>query len=206
MEWYNHPMIKAVAFDYGGVIEIKEGDLIQDIADYLGVTKEAWQSVYYTFNHLTNTGANTWAEVAAMVANQLNASDSQILHIHELIQKSNESRKINSGLIEIMKGLKDRGYKIALLSNNGITLRQRLEEQGILQLFDTAIISAEVGYQKPQPEIFEILFDTLSVDSGEVVFVDDAKKSLEGAESIGYVPILFTTNQKLEEDLSNLLQ
>jgi len=39
-----------------------------------------------------------------------------------------------------------------------------------------------------------------------VVFVDDAKKSLEGAESIGYVPILFTTNQKLEEDLSNLLQ
>jgi len=199
-------MIKAVAFDYGGVIEIKEGDLIQDIADYLGVTKEAWQSVYYTFNHLTNTGANTWAEVAAMVANQLNASDSQILHIHELIQKSNESRKINSGLIEIMKGLKDRGYKIALLSNNGITLRQRLEEQGILQLFDTAIISAEVGYQKPQPEIFEILFDTLSVDSGEVVFVDDAKKSLEGAESIGYVPILFTTNQKLEEDLSNLLQ
>jgi len=205
MEWYNHPMIKAVAFDYGGVIEIKEGDFIQEIADYLGVIKEDWQSVYYTFNHLTNTGTNTWPEVAAMVAKQLNASDSQISHILELIQKSNESRKINSGLIEIIKGLKDKGYKIALLSNNGITLRQRLQEQGILQLFDAVIISAEVGYQKPQPEIFELLFNTLGVDGGEVTFVDDAKKSLEGAESIGYTPVLFTTNQKLAEDLLNIL-
>jgi epoxide hydrolase-like predicted phosphatase len=198
-------MIKGIAFDYGGVIEIKEGDLIQDIADSLNITKDQWQNIYYTFNHLTNTGKNSWPEVAAMVAKELNASDGQISHILGLIQKSNESRKINSGLIEIMKSLKDKGYKIGLLSNNGITLRQRLEEQGILQLFDTAIISAEVGYQKPQPEIFELLFNGLGVDSGEVIFVDDAKKSLEGAENIGYTPVLFINNQKLEEDLLNIL-
>jgi HAD superfamily hydrolase (TIGR01509 family) len=198
-------MIKAVAFDYGGVIEIKEGDLIQDITHYLGVTKEAWHGVYYTFNHLTNTGTNSWSEVAVMVAKKLNATDEQISHIQELITKSNESRKVNSGLIEIIKGLKDKNYKIALVSNYGVALRQKLENQGILDLFDAVIISAEVGYQKPQPEIFGILFKALEVNSSEVVFVDDAEKSLEGAASIGYVPVLFTTNQKFEEDLLNIM-
>lgn len=198
-------MIKAIAFDYGGVIEIKEGDLIQDIVDYLHITKEDWHNVYYTFNHLTNTGKNTWSEVATMVAKKLNASDTQTSHIQGLIEKSNQSRKINFELIEIIKNLKNKGYKTALLSNNSITLRQRLEEKNIADIFDELIISAEVGYQKPQPEIFEILFKTLGVDSSEVIFVDDSKKSLEGAESIGYIPILFTNNQKLEEDLLNIL-
>ena len=198
-------MIKAVAFDYGGVIEIKDGDLIQEIADYLGITKEAWQSVYYTFNHLTNTGTNTWTEVAAMVAKQLDASDSQIAHIQELIKESNDSRKINSGIIEIIMDLKNKNYKIALLSNNGITLRKRLEDENISNLFDEIIISAEVGYQKPQPQIFEILFSKLGVVNGEVLFVDDSERSLEGAGSIGYIPVLFTTNQKLEKDLLNIL-
>ncbi|MES2224421.1 MAG: HAD-IA family hydrolase [Patescibacteria group bacterium] len=198
-------MIKAIAFDYGGVIEIKEGDLIQEIVDYLNISREDWENVYYTFNYLTNTGKNTWPEVAAMVAAKLEASDIQIARMQEIIQKSNANRKINSGLIGIMKDLKGKGYKIALLSNNGVALRNRLEDQGILDLFDAVIISAEVGYQKPSSEIFEILFTTLGVDSGEVVFIDDSKKSLEGAESIGYTPLLFTSNQKLEEDLLNVL-
>jgi epoxide hydrolase-like predicted phosphatase len=198
-------MIKAIALDYGGVIEIKEGDLIQEIVDYLGISRTDWESVYYTFNHLTNTGKNTWPEVAAMVANKLDASDGQIAHIQEVIQKSNANRKINSLLIEKIKDLKDNGYKIALLSNNVITLRKRLEDQNILDLFDEVIISAEVGYQKPSPEIFDILFKALGVDSSEVVFIDDSKKSLEGAQNIGYTPILFTNNQKLEEDLLNIL-
>ena len=36
-------MIKAVVFDYGGVIELKDGDLIQEIADSLKITKEDWR-------------------------------------------------------------------------------------------------------------------------------------------------------------------
>jgi hypothetical protein len=52
-------MIKAIAFDYGGVVEIEEGDLIQEIADFLKITKEDWHRVYYSFNHLYNTGKNS---------------------------------------------------------------------------------------------------------------------------------------------------
>ena len=100
--------------------------------------------------------------------------------------------------------LKSKGYKIGLLSNNGANLNQRIKDQNLADFFDTVVISSETGYQKPQPEIFKILADKLGVGVNEMVFIDDTQKSLEGAESIGYIPILFENNSKLKEDLSVL--
>jgi len=197
-------MIKAIAFDYGGVIEIKDGDVIQEIADYLKITKSDWQSVYYTINHLSNVGNKSWREVATLVAQKLGATDAQILHIQNLIKEDGKKRRLNSELIEMIKGLINNNYKIALLSNNVTELRQRLENQNIINLFDEIIISAEVGHQKPSPQIFEHLFKRLGIKADEIVFVDDTEKSLEGAEKIGYVPILFKGNQELKEELEKL--
>ncbi len=197
-------MIKVIAFDYGGVVEIKDGDIVQEIADYLQISKNDWQSVYYTLNHLSNVENKSWREVASLVAQKIGATDDQVLHIQHLIKEDGKTRKVNSELIEIIKNLKNSNYKIALLSNNVTELRQRLINHQIINLFDEVIISAEVGHQKPSPGIFGILFKKLDVISNEVVFIDDSEKSLEGAEKIGYIPVLYTTNQKLKEELEKL--
>ena len=198
-------MIKAIAFDYGGVIEIKEGDLIRQITDYLEITKDDWHKVYFSLNHLSNVGKHTWQEVLELTAKKLGASNTQISHIQKLISENNETRRINLELIEIIKDLKNKNYRIGLLSNNSVTLKQRLIDQNIIDLFDEIIISAEVGFQKPQPEIFEILFKKLSVNSNEVIFIDDTKQSLFNADNIGYVPLLFINNKELKEELLKLL-
>ena len=198
-------MIKAVVFDYGGVIELKDGDLIQEIADSLKITKEDWQKVYFTLNHLNNTGEKSWREVATLVANKFDASSIQISHIQDLINEYDKKRVLNWGLIEIIKDLKKKNYKIGLLSNYSITLRQKLTRLNIADLFDEIIISSEVKYQKPQPEIFDIISKKLGITNNEMVFIDDTQRSLEGAESMGYIPILFINNQKLEKDLLNIL-
>lgn len=194
-------MIKAIAFDFGGVIEKKDGDLIQEMADSLQITKENWQKVYYTFNHLNNTGKNSWPEVAAMVAKKFNASDTQIFFIQDLIKKYDKKRIFNIELIEIIKDLKKKNYKIGLLSNNSIELNKRLTNNNLVDIFDEIIISSEVGYQKPQPEIFKIISKKLSVNINELLFIDDTKRSLEGAIKIGYTPLLYTNNVKLKEDI-----
>lgn len=116
-------MIKAIAFDYGGVIEITERGLMQKIADYLQVTLEDWLKAYSSLNYLCNTGKNTYEEVYALVAKKFNASDVQISHIHKMMKENKETRKINWELLEIIKNLKNRKYKIGLLSNNYIQLR-----------------------------------------------------------------------------------
>ena len=197
-------MIKAIAFDWGGVIETIEGGLIKKISQYLGVSEEDWNEVYYSLIYLFHTNQSSWEGVANLVAKNFNATDEQISHMQEMIKENRETRNINQGLIGIIKDLKKRNYKIGLLSNNYVELRQEIKDFGLADLFDTIVISAEVGFYKPQPEIFQILFDKLGLKSNEVAFVDDTTNSLSGAESIGYAPILFTGNQKLKEDLEKL--
>ena len=58
---------------------------------------------------------------------------------------------------------------------------------------------------KPLPEIFNILFNKLKVEANEVIFIDDTPRCLEGADKIGYTPILFKDNETLKNKLSNLL-
>ena len=72
-------------------------------------------------------------------------------------------------------------------------------------MFDTVLISAEVGYQKPQPEIFEMLVNKLGVNKNEIIFIDDTPQSLLNADKIGYVPLLYLNNEKLKKDLANIL-
>lgn len=202
---YNQNMIKAIAFDFGGVIEIKDGNLFQEIAEYLQISLEDWERVYSSLNHMHNTGEKKGDEVVALTAKEFNASDEQISYINDLILKIRKTKKINYELLEIIRKLKERNYKVGLLSNNSVNLNKKLQDENITGIFDVIVISGDVGFQKPQPEIFKILSDRLGVKLNELIFIDDTEKSLEGAENIGYTPILFINNQKLGEELVGIL-
>lgn len=201
-------MKPVIAFDYGGVIEISITNLIDEIVRYLNVDKNVWSQKYFSLNHLCNTGQNTWEEVLLLTAEKVVAgylSYSQIEHLKELIKNDTNSKVINHELIELIKELR-KEHKIALMSNYATTLRSKLSDQGLSYLFDEIIISGEVGYQKPQPEIFILLCNKMRISPSELIFIDDSKRSLEGAEVIGYTPILFTNNQALREELLSILK
>ncbi len=200
-----HHMIKAIAFDYAGVLEIPERNITTELSDYLNVSIEEWQAVYYKLNHLCNTGTNTWTEVAILTGEKLGATKEQQLQMKEIMRLNVETKKVNDGLVEIIKKLKSK-YKIALISNYPAYLREKLQKQNLTELFDEIIISGEVGYQKPQPEIFTLLCDRLHIAPSELIFIDDTTRSLEGADKIGYTPILYVNNNQLEKDLLEILE
>lgn len=68
------------------------------------------------------------------------------------------------GAREAILEMKEREYKVALISNTGRTpgkaMRKVMKEFDILDLFDTVTFSNESGYLKPHPKIFE---DTLAI-------------------------------------------
>ena len=64
-------MIKAIVFDYGGVIEINEKGLIKKITSYLNVPIEEWRKVYFSKNHLSNIHNMSYEEMFATVAREL---------------------------------------------------------------------------------------------------------------------------------------
>lgn len=198
-------MIKVIAFDYGGVIKINDSDLIADICEYLNISKEDWHKEYFKINHLANTQNVSFEEVFKIVTSKFNDSEEARNHVLDLMKYNKGKYHLNNELVDIIKELRSNGYKTALLSNNSIELRQRLKDDGIIDIFDGIIISAEVGLQKPQPGMFQILFDKLEVKPNEVVFIDDTLKSLEGADDIGYIPVLYKDNESLKLELSNIL-
>ncbi len=195
----------AIFFDYGGVIEVSDYKLMDEILKTLGITKEEWSAVYLKYNHLTNLENKEWKEVGLLVAEKLGADQSQLENIATLIDQANSSKVLNIELIDLIKKLKNLGLKTAIISNYTSTLRNKIQNQGIYALFDEIIISSEVGYQKPNSEIFEVAFGKLNVTAGQTVFIDDSSSSLSYANEIGYTPILYTNIDNLKFELSRIL-
>jgi len=87
-------------------------------------------------------------------------------------------------------------YKLSILSNADLTLRDRLErEMQIHHLFDDIVCSAEVGMAKPEPGIYTIAARRLGVAPAECVFVDDLDTNVEAARSVGMQAVLFRTDK-----------
>ena len=197
--------IKAIAFDFGGVIELNDGtNIMQKIADNLGVDFETLRSEYYRHNHLSNVDNLNWSDMFLKVVAVFNNSKEKAEEVAKILKEYNGAKYINQELLGIMTKLKEQNYKIAILSNATTELRNKLAATGIDKLVDVVVISGETGYQKPHPEIFKILFERLEVEPFEVIFIDDNIKSLETAEDIGYLPILYKTNDQLLSDLKTM--
>lgn len=198
-------MIKAIAFDYGGVLKINTEDSLGELLNYLETTREDWDKEWFLGNKEANNSGKPYADYFLEVCSKFKNSEESKKHILDSLEKNKGKHIVNSELVEMIKKLKDNGYKIGLLSNYGVELRDKLKKDEIYDLFDAIVVSSEVGCQKPELEIFKILFTNLGVEPEEVVFIDDASKSLENAESIGYFPILYKNNESFKIELEKVL-
>jgi putative hydrolase of the HAD superfamily len=81
------------------------------------------------------------------------------------------------------------GLRTALLSNSWGNDYPR---DGWDQMFDAVVISGEVGMRKPDPEIFEHTLALLGLTAGECVFVDDLRRNVRAAVSLGFVGVRHT--------------
>jgi putative hydrolase of the HAD superfamily len=93
-------------------------------------------------------------------------------------------------------------YRLALLSNAQVSLRQQLERwPHILSLFDEVVISAEVGMRKPEPRIYRLAVERLGIDPGAVLFIDDKPRNVMVAQDEGLRAIVFESASQLKQAL-----
>jgi len=81
-----------------------------------------------------------------------------------------------------------RQYKMGLVTNfdDTDTVYKVLKREGIDYLFETVIISAEVGLRKPRGEIFHEACERLSIVPTEALFIGDSWESdVGGAKGVG---------------------
>jgi epoxide hydrolase-like predicted phosphatase len=91
-------------------------------------------------------------------------------------------------MVAAVRGAGARGVKTGLISNSWST--SHYDRDLLDELFDTAVISAEVGLHKPQPEIYRLTAERLVEPPEQCVFVDDLRENCAGAEAVGMTAIL----------------
>lgn len=90
-----------------------------------------------------------------------------------------------------MIALRDRGYKLGIISN-GKSVKQweKIIRLGLHHFFDAVVISEDVGSEKPDSRIFEVAMEKLNVKPWEAVYVgDDLETDILGANITGMVSI-----------------
>jgi HAD superfamily hydrolase (TIGR01509 family) len=88
---------------------------------------------------------------------------------------------------DVLVALRQR-YRLAVVSNfdHGPTVETALDSHGIRQQFEAVVVSADVGWRKPRPEIFAETLRRLGLRPEEVIFVGDTPEvDVVGAQAAG---------------------
>ncbi len=90
-----------------------------------------------------------------------------------------------------IKRLRARGLRVGIISNWDSRLQGLLDGLGFAGLLDTVVCSASVGLHKPDPRIFELACERLSIAPGDAAHVGDHYYAdIVGASAVGMLPVL----------------
>ena len=96
-------------------------------------------------------------------------------------------------VLETLDELRRDGLSLAICSNADWMERCGWESGPLSQRFDTVIFSCDVGYFKPEPEIFQLCLNALNVKAQDTVFVGDGgSNELAAAKEMGMTAVMTT--------------
>ena len=204
--------INAILFDVGWTLIYPKPDRRQAAEAYLSAQGHSFPQEQLESAHLESVNfyrkrrwqseavaniAQFWIEYYAIYLEQLAISDQELpIVISEYVNNVVQFH-LYPDTLPVLRELRERGYSIGAVSNWSTELPDILENLGIIDCFDTLVVSDIVGYHKPQPEIFKFALNSLGIHPEVAVHIgDDLEADVEGARLIGIQAILLDRNGK----------
>ena len=197
--------IKAVIWDLGGVI-LRTEDYIprQKLADRLGMTRlDLEELVFHSPSGMrAQRGEISVEEHWENLRLALGLAEQELPAVQQAFWGGD---RIDAGLLKDIRRLRPQVH-IGLLSNAFSDLRQVITEYWkFSDVFETLVISSEVGIMKPDPRIYHLALERLAVQPAEAVFIDDFPRNVEGSLALGIRSILFQNRRQAWQELQALL-
>jgi epoxide hydrolase-like predicted phosphatase len=123
-------------------------------------------------------------------------------HPEGLIDSMFAGMKPDEAMVDAVRAIRAGGLRTGLLSNSWST--EHYDRKLLAELFDSVVISAEVGLHKPQPEIYRLAAERLEVEPADCIFVDDLKENCDGAETVGMTAVRFRNTPETISRLTEL--
>jgi len=140
----------------------------------------------------------TPAQQLARAARETGRDADPARYLAELRDEIGRTRFLRApGAVELLHGLRDRGYRVGVISNTvgepGEFLRPTLKSMGFDRYVEAYVFSDEHPWTKPAPEIFRFALSQFEEEPSRAVHVGDGWSDLEGARRAGYRgAVLFT--------------
>ena len=177
-------MLKAIVFDLGGVL-IKENNY--PLSKDAQVLEKEFGNINYDNDYFE------WAErTTGYSRDKIEAIIEDIItNIYELRDP------------EIFDHLPN--IKLAIASNHLSCIKKWIDKIGIRQKFYRILISADIGFEKPNKNFFEKLILEMSEKPEDILFIDDNKENIEGARKVGLKTLHYNgIDNLLNEVLKNI--
>ena len=199
--------IKAIIFDaYGTLFDVnsaaerckdKIGGKWESFADYWRTT----QLEYTWLRSLMKRHKDFWQVTEdsldkSMKAYEINSSmKNELLDLYKVLSPFVE-------VPEVLKSLREKNFKLAILSNGTPTLLNQLVKSNNLEKFFDNIFSVEeVGIYKPNSKVYDIPIKKYKIQKNEVTFLSANTWDVSGGGNYGYNSIWVKRNQNIFDNL-----
>ena len=192
--------IKAVTFDLGGTLiepwpsvghiyaEVAEGHGLHSAPDELNQRFRAAWKAKRNFRH-------SRADWAALVRATFgtDACDTLFPELYERFASAKVWRVFDDVRPALIR-LKAQGVKLGIISNWDERLRPLLDQLALTPFFDAIVVSHEIGFCKPAPEIFREALRILKVPAEHVLHVGDSEiEDVAGASGVSMQAVIRQT-------------
>ena len=181
-------MIRAVLFDFGGVISSSPFEAFAHLEAERGLPADFIRTV-----NATNPDTNAWAKLERGEVD-LETFGSMWSHEAGALGHELDGRLVLERLAveirpEMVNAIRSCGtkYKTGCLTNNFTRAEAILSDEvaEVYSLFDAILESRVLGVRKPDPRFYELACEALDVEPDECVFLDDLGVNLKPARELG---------------------
>lgn len=198
-------MIKNIIFDVGEVlIGYRWKEMLMDYgltmaeADKVGTlifTNELWKSLddaTMTIDDVISAYQNQYPEYSDVLGWFI--SHGEYMHISK------------PDVWHMVSRLKEKGYKIYLLSNYSEDLfNKHTKDASFMNDIDGRVVSYEIHISKPDKRIYQYLLEKYSLNAQESIFYDDRLENTKAAKALGINSVNVTSDEQLLQELGKLV-
>jgi len=199
--------IKAIVFDaYGTLFDVnsaaekckgKIGDKWEGFANFWRTT----QLEYTWLRSLMNRHKDFWQVTEDSLDKSIkafkidNSMKSELLNLYKVLSPYPEVK-------EVLKKLKEKKYRISILSNGTPTLLDKLVKSNNLEnIFDDLFSIEEVGIYKPDSKVYDMPVKKYQIKADNVAFLSANTWDVSGGGNYGYNAIWVNRNNNIFDNL-----
>tara|TARA_Y100001970_G_scaffold285019_1_gene403653 strand:+ start:569 stop:1231 length:663 start_codon:yes stop_codon:yes gene_type:complete len=199
--------IKAIIFDaYGTLFDVnsaaescknKIGDKWEAFANYWRIT----QLEYTWLRSLMKKHKNFWEITEDSLDKSMNVFDidnsmrCELLNLYRVLSPFEE-------VPSTLKKLKEKKYKLSILSNGTPELiKELVESNNLREYFEDTFSIEEVGIYKPAPRVYEIPLKKYSLKKEEMIFLSSNTWDISGAGNFGFNTVWINRNKNIFDKL-----